>query len=237
MVVSGQETGRDGTTNSSPKITNTIAFYLSVDDPEKYRNLDKMLPEENRSAITEAMMQSNITLLGMRVMAEPVLQDTDFLSWNVTNHTFVITPQAAIRLDSWCRDRWLKFVLAACGEPVYIGWFDTMVDSNAKSMPVILIDHIKFDLRMGPDEIRRRDAIYAKLTNNELTVRDANNPNSESRRWVDNLLSTTNNTTNFVELQIDAGYPPPNGFGLGPDLRNDPRIAEAVKKLFGTKAR
>lgn len=55
----------------------------------------------------------------------------------------------------------------------------------------------------------------------------------QSEPGVTERLLALTNATNNVTLKIDRGYPPPKGFGIGPDRREDPRITAAVEALFG----
>lgn len=146
---------------------------------------------------------------GASVLAAPVLADSDFVSFDVTNHSFVVTPEAAKRVaksiwDVGKRDApgWgdsptilrggayeliptpAPFVLKASGTPIYWGAFSTPVSSRSFAGPVILPD----------------------------------------------VLFITGNLMSNVTFRIKLGYP-----GASPgvdDPRCDSRIVSAAQKLF-----
>lgn len=146
---------------------------------------------------------------GSKTISPPVLSDLDFVSFDTTHYTFVVTATAAKRLarSIWDLEKqhgsgWaysadpLKggvqqiiptpepFVLEASGQPIYSGSFYTTFSSSGFSGPVILSD-IEF--------IR------------------------------------TNSTEN-VSFRIELGYP--GTFLETTDPRGDFRIQTAVDQLF-----
>ena len=145
----------------------------------------------------------------LKLMSPPVLADSDFVSFDVTNQMFAITAEAAKRLarkiwELGKRDApgWgdaptvyrtgnydlvpttAPFVLKASGEPIYVGAFYTPVSSSSFAGPVIVPVHL---------------FICANLTNN-------------------------------VTFSIQPGYP--GEFPGVADQLRDSRIPLAVKKLF-----
>jgi hypothetical protein len=113
----------------------------------------------------------------LRLISPPVLADADFVSFDWTNQTFVITPQAAQRLAAgiWSRagraptllrdGRYLlipfptPFVMKASGESVYVGAFYSSVFSSSFRGPVVLshtfvlssslTSNVTFDIELG----------------------------------------------------------------------------------------
>ncbi len=75
-----QESVQQARTNRS-FTTNLLAFYLAVDDLGDPRIPGKML------------VDSNVAPDGLKLMARPILSDADFVAWDATNYTFVVTPQ------------------------------------------------------------------------------------------------------------------------------------------------
>ena len=187
-------------TNVVCSATNTLAIYLVADDVA-------------RNSIT----YGTATPAGLRLNPQPILSDADFVAWDVTNHTFVITPTAAKRVAGGCTGG--PFVLMASGEPIYLGLFGTSVSSSSVAVPVILTDSIVMDCFMGIDNVPHD--VWRMIGRADPGV-------------TDRLLAMTNATTN-VTLRIDRGYPAPDGFGRGVDRRDDRRIAVAVDKLLGNK--
>ena len=175
--------------------TNLLAIYL-LDRPlaQPWPNLDQAHLKE------------------LKPVSPPVLADADFVSFNTTNQTFVVTGAAAKRLalSIWALARkdapgWgdqvpyvhhagefelipvpAPFVLCAGGEPLYAGAFYTMLSSMGFSGPVIMAD--------------------------ELFIR-TNVPKK----------------TKFT-FRIQPGYPA--ALRDTPDPRGDRRVASAVEKLF-----
>ena len=142
--------------------------------------------------------------------SEPILSDKDFVSWDVKKHSFVLKAEAAKRLVPLA-DRITPFVLVCNGERVYAGQFGTSFSSASAAIPTILLDTLKFNLFVNAEKIP--PAFWR-----ELMLRPAE------------TLEKSNYKIQDVKLQIDAGYPPPDGFG-GKDLRGDKRVTAAVEKL------
>lgn len=147
------------------------------------------------------------------VSREPILSDPDFVCWDVTNHTFVITPVAAMRLAG---RRASHFVLMSCGEPIYEGVFGTSLSSSSVSVPVILTDFVVMDCFRGITKVP--DDVWRMIGRGESDV-------------TERLMALTNATTNVI-LHIDRGYPS-DDFACGPDRRRDIRVISAVEQLFG----
>ena len=148
----------------------------------------------------------------LKLMSSPVIADADFVSFDLTNQTFAITPGAAKRLSKmiwkvhfsdrlgWEEDTPIlptgdyeliptsaPFVLKVSGTPIYVGVFESPFSSSFFAVPTI-----------HPE-----------------TVEDA-------------FIST--NLTPNVKLRIrsfDSGLYP-----NGTDERSDGRIKFAVQKLF-----
>jgi len=76
-------------------------------------------------------------------MPEPIISDADLVAWNVTRHTFIITPTAAKRLIG---QQGLgghgQFVLMTSGQPIYLGMFGSSTSSSSYALPVILTDSV-----------------------------------------------------------------------------------------------
>jgi len=138
----------------------------------------------------------------LKLISPPVLADHDFVSFDVTNYSFVVTAGAAKRLvrSIWDLERssptilvggayelipWpAPFVIKASGEPVYGGAFYTDIASLGFDGPVILADSM--------------------FISNSLTAN--------------------------VTFHIALGYP--GTFPGTPDPRLDRRIVSAAQKLF-----
>lgn len=189
-------------TNVVSAATNTLAFYLVAEDVSG-----------------ASLTAGTATLEVLRLKSQPILADSDFVAWDVTNHTFVITPTAAKRVAGSCSVRIIPFVLFAGGEQIYCGKFTTLTSSASEDVPVILTDSIVTHCFMGntnvPGDVWRMMGCADPMV-------------------TDRLMALTNATTN-VTLQIDQRYLPPDGFWHGTDRRGDKRIAVAVEKLFGSR--
>ncbi len=150
----------------------------------------------------------------------PILSDPDFVAWDVTNHTFVITPAAAIRVGLQCGMRTRPFVLMAEGVPIYRGAFWTMVSSQSCSDPVIIADLAVQDCFMGLDNVP--DDVWRMIGREDPARFD---------RVM--MLAKVKPTTN-VTLSIELGYPGLSKEALekAEKLRSDLRVPAAVQKLF-----
>lgn len=175
--------------------TNLIAIYL-LDRP-----LAQPWPKLDRAHLKD-----------LKTVSPPALVDSDFVAFDLTNHTFIITGAAAKRLslNIWSlatRDapgwgnqvpyvHWngefelipvpAPFVLKAFGDPIYAGAFFTSVSSTSFSGPVILADKVFIKTNVP-----------------------------ESARF---------------SFSIELGYPA--AFAGTPDPRGDARVVTAVQKLF-----
>ena len=91
----------------------------------------------------------------LKLISPPVLTDADFVSFDVTNQIFTITPDAARRLEAKIKNgppTWLQggffelipyptaCVVKASGEAVYVGLFGTRFSSSSFDGPVMLPD-------------------------------------------------------------------------------------------------
>jgi hypothetical protein len=197
LVVNSLLIDAHASTNTPGAFTNILAFHLVVGEvPYKSLTDGKAAPD------------------GLKLTVQPILSDADFVAWNVTNHTFVITPTAAKRVAGRCEGDVVPFVLMCDGEPIYLGIFGTWSSSFSPAVPVILTDNVLPDCFMGWTNVPR-DAV---LWTGDITER---------------LMAMTNATTN-VTLKIDRGYPV-NEYEGGMDKRDDKRIVAAVEKLFGNR--
>jgi hypothetical protein len=157
----------------------------------------------------------NAHLKELKTVSPPVLVDADFVSFDTTNQTFVLTGSAAKRLalTIWSLAKkdapgWgeqvpyvhhtgefelipvpAPFLFHAGGEPIYAGAFYTPVSSTGFSGPVIMAE--------------------------EMFIRT--NVPSDAR----------------FSFRIELGYP--GALPGTPDPRGDARIASAVQKLFAKK--
>jgi hypothetical protein len=235
----GRDAGLPARTNSPVITTNLLAFYVDVDDLG-----DAKIP-------SKILVDSNVAPEGLHLMARPVLSDAEFVAWNVTNYTFVITPKAALRLYNLCAHRRVQFVLIACGEPIYRGNFDTENSSSGSRDPVIYTDLIPFLVRktsfdnlLSTMDTQERGSPSDSATENSVKLPQGfgggtnvrYNPfTRENMQLMDQLLAATKNATNNVELRIDARIPLRNSFVPKDsiDKRDDKRIVTAVKRLFG----
>lgn len=148
---------------------------------------------------------------GLKLESPPILADSDFVAWDVTNQTFAITPAAAMRVAARCHGRVIPFVLLAHSDRVYLGKFDTLDSSVVDRVPVIYLDSIVSDCFMG----------YAKVPteiNRMLAVADP--------KLADRLYTMTNAMTNVV-LEIHRGM----SRRSDADPRVDQRITAAVERL------
>jgi hypothetical protein len=178
--------------------TNLIAIYL-LDRP-----LAQPWPRLDKAHLKE-----------LKPVSPPVLADDDFLSFNTTNQSFVVTGAAAKRLalTIWSLAKkdapgWgeqvpyvhhdgefelipvpAPFVFHAGGEPIYAGAFYTSVSSAGFSGPVIMAEEMFIKTNVP------RNARFS--------------------------------------FSIELGYP--GALPGTPDPRGDSRIASAVQKLFAKK--
>lgn len=151
-------------------------------------------------------------LTNLRMVSPPVLTDSDFVAFDTTNQTFVLTSAAAKRLSltiwslakkdapGWGEDVPYvyhtgefdlipvpaPFVLKVRGEPIYAGAFFTPVSSSGFSGPVIIAEKM--------------------------------------------LIGTNVATSATFSFSIQLGYP--GTFLRTPDPRHDTRIVSAVHTLF-----
>ncbi len=148
----------------------------------------------------------------IEIADHPILSDNDFVEWNVTNHTIVITPLAAIRLAQACHHLVVPFVVVVCGERIYVGMLETQLSSNGVAVPVIITDNLMRRCFLGDVPTN----IY-KMSEKEIAD-------------VLNKSRTTN-----ITLRIEFGYPerPPDP---ARDKRGDMKLKDAVKRLFAERA-
>jgi hypothetical protein len=186
-------------TNGVATATNALAIYL----------VDGNVPRE-------LLVNGRATAEGVKLVAQPILSDPDFVGWDVNNHTFLITPAAAIRVGVECEFSTRPFVLMAEGVPVYLGAFWTSVSSTSCSVPVInadlALDHCFMGGKNIPEDVNRLLAVRDAAALERLTA-----------------LAKSSPTTNVV-LRIEPGYvirSPEAEKRLG-----DPRVAAAVQKVF-----
>ena len=133
---------------SAVAATNVLSIYLVAKD--------EVAKEEEQATYETRVMETKPDRL--RLLSPPVLADADFVSFDWTNQTFVITPKAAQRLAAgiWSREGEVPtflgngvyelipfptpFVVKASGEPVYVGAFYSLVFSSSFPGPFILAD-------------------------------------------------------------------------------------------------
>jgi len=185
-------------TSNSVVATNVLALYLLAGN------------------LSSESLNGNATPDGWTLARQPILSDPDFVGWDVTNHTFVITPTAAIRVGVECGRRTRPFVLMVEGVPIYLGEFWTLVSSASCPVPVIIADLAVADYFMGVDKVPK-DIWYMMGRGDPVLDRLM-------------ALARTSPTTN-VTLRVEPGYP--YSFTAAERRRSDPRIATAVQKLFG----
>jgi hypothetical protein len=184
--------GAWGQTTNIPGGSETIGIYLVQHPSYPGRDTDKNLK------IVE-------------LADHPILSDNDFVDWNVTNHTIVITPVAAIRLAQACHFRVIPFVVVAGGERIYLGMFETQLASVGYGVPVIITDNLVGHCFVGDVPTN----IY-KMSEKEIA----------------NVLNKSR-TTN-VTLPIQFGYPERSP-DPGQDRRGDMKLKDAVKRLFAIR--
>lgn len=132
-------------TKAQDKSTNYLSFYL----------LAEAIP-------SDALVNTNIVPEGLRLMPTPILSDADLKEFDWSNHTFVITAEAAKRLSSnlYKMDGFdgrpftyesgyvgyhlcgpdTPFVLVASGERVYVGIFSSSYSSSGYMVPFVWPD-------------------------------------------------------------------------------------------------
>jgi len=162
---------------------------------------------------------------GLNLAPKPILSDADFVVWDLTNHTVVVTPAAAIRVGLECGNRTRPFVLMAEGVPIYLGAFWTLVSSTSCQVPVIIADLAVQDCFMGVDKVP--DDIWRMIGRGD--------PGARPRLMA---LASTSSTTNVL-LHIDEGYVSFSAEAIkeAKKRRSDPRIAAAVRKLLGGRTK
>jgi hypothetical protein len=79
----------------------------------------------------------------IKILAEPLLSDPDFIAWNPTKHTFTITHTTFKRMaDKWSTAQrcpaGIPFVLMASGSPIYIGVFGSQASSISTVVPTAI---------------------------------------------------------------------------------------------------
>jgi hypothetical protein len=200
--------------------TNCIAIYL-LDRPlaQPWSKLD------------------NAHIKELKPVSPPVLADEDFLSFNTTNHSFVVSGAAATRLafTIWSLAKkdapgWgeqvpfvyrtgefdlipvpAPFVLHAGGEPIYAGAFYTSFSSAGFSGPVIMAEETFIKTNVSKSA---RFSFWIEL-GYPAALPGTPDPRNDNR---------------IAELGYPAALP-----GT-PDPRNDSRIASAVQKMFARRS-
>ncbi len=166
--------------SGTERTNNLLAIYLVVDK----------IPHEG-------LRQGTIKPDGIQLIPEPVLTDADFVGYDRNNHTIEITPRAAKRLakqiarkqfgprrstiiktkdavnflNGDCADE--PFVLVACGKPVYVGVFKSMISSSSYRVPTLgfagiekrkrlrvvsfLSHYVREEIRVNGERITRPD--------------------------------------------------------------------------------
>jgi hypothetical protein len=174
------------------QLTNCLAFHLVVDEISR-----------------EVLMKTNASPYGLRLIAEPVLSDPDFVAWDTMAQAFVITPTAVKRLAGVISHT-TPFVLMASGEPIYLGLFTSPYTSRSSAIP---------EIKTGPLIVVR---CFMGITNvPRHLLQMIGDPGVTER-----LNALTNAVTN-VTLRIDQGL-----FAGHADRRTDQRISAAAAKLF-----
>ncbi len=78
-------------------------------------------------------------LAALPLAKEPVLSDSDILSYDFTHHSMLVKRGALSRLPK--PSVWgAPFVVVADGQRVYLGAFGTMLSSSSIPVPTILVD-------------------------------------------------------------------------------------------------
>jgi hypothetical protein len=89
-------------------------------------------------------------LADLALVKEPVLSDTDILSYDFATHRFHVRQPALARLPSppvWHT----PFVLMADGQRIYVGAFSTSLSSYSLSVPSIRVDFRDFSNELSID--------------------------------------------------------------------------------------
>ena len=108
--------------------TNIISFHFAELDMQL-----TMLDHEKNVPPLENIRQAPEILIG----------DDDIVSWNATNHEFVITPSAAQRLLVKCKFNVLPFIINNHGRPMLLGIYDSLIDSNSHAgFPLVFTDQM-----------------------------------------------------------------------------------------------
>lgn len=216
--------------------TNILAFYLVLDDLERYG-----------TTVTE-VTGSNLVVDGLKVMGRPILSDIDFVGWNITNHSFVINSSAALRLYQYCQGRNVRFVLEAFGALVYQGEFVSSRCELPRNLPMIYTDGIPVAVRTSPEQKRAAQAeVSNAIQSSQRGETSANSRQLDSLLEITNAetlafqrtMATTNEATNAVTLEIQAPmqYISPDGtpvllHGQEADPRVNISLEAAVKMRF-----
>jgi len=204
LLVTSSVAQTTSSTNNSAGAKKVLALYLV------YGNVP-----------TESLMNGTASPDGLKLAPQPILSDPDFVGWDVTNHTFVVTPTAGIRVGLECHHRTQPFVLMAEGVPIYLGAFWTYVSSTSCQVPVIIADLAVMDCFMGMDNVP--DDVWRMIGRGD--------PGTLDRLLA---LAKTKPTTN-VTFRIDLGYVSLSADAVKEAEKrcSDPRIAAAVQKLLG----
>ncbi len=125
-------------TNAPKATTNVLAIYLLAD----------RVP-------VEQLRNHTATLENVKLAGTPILADADFVTLDLTNSTFVITPAAAIRFGIATFANQVPYVMLAEGQRIYLGVFDSYAFSSGASLglPGAFPDMVLVDCFMGADKI------------------------------------------------------------------------------------
>jgi hypothetical protein len=144
---------------------------------------------------------------------KPLLVDRDFVAYNTNTHEFTITAKAASRFHHEVRGLNVPFVLVANGQRIYLGEFKNFL-SSAMPMECPIIDF--------PDSIENKDFRIGQAMFFPAIPPGAHLIRGDSSNV---LVHMPDGSTNVVHEAFPA------------DVRNDPRILAAVRRLFGQEAK
>jgi len=191
-------------------LTNILAVYLVAD--------------------RDAAFNGQADLNSFKLEPTPVLSDGDFVAYNTNNHCFVVTARAAKKLNLRVKkegqrgDKYVfdwpdtPFVIEASGERIYVGIFSSDFSSAAYFKEPVLKSSVLF---IGEND-----------TNDVTFCINAARDVYDFRREMDRAISKIK-TEQFRGINADSvkrkAETVPH---WAPDIRNDPRIIAAVRKLF-----
>lgn len=104
------------------EFTNRFAIYIATTDP----------PEQS-------VIDGSATPRGLGLQPEPIISETNLLSYDTNNNTFMVPLATAQQVIQMCLTRLqTPFVVVANGERIYVGEFCSVLSSRSTGVPAIM---------------------------------------------------------------------------------------------------